>query len=163
MVTLNDPGIGDQRSRAGSEARIPNPGSRVQTPLSADIIGGVTTFFTMAYIVVVNPSILSTPGTVMPFTGAMTATVLIAFSMTLLMGLYARLPRGRAGHGPERVLSVHDRVAATRRGRPHSDGVLGRRAVPPGVRDSTARSDRAGDSSGLRPARPPASVSAHAH
>ena len=28
----------------------------------------------------------------MPFTGAMTATVLIAFSMTLLMGLYARLP-----------------------------------------------------------------------
>jgi AGZA family xanthine/uracil permease-like MFS transporter len=52
----------------------------------------VTTFFTMAYIVVVNPSILSTPGTGMPFTGVMTATVLIAFSMTLLMGLYARLP-----------------------------------------------------------------------
>lgn len=46
----------------------------------------------MSYIVVVNPSILSTPGTGMPFTGAMTATVLIAFSMTLLMGLYARLP-----------------------------------------------------------------------
>jgi AGZA family xanthine/uracil permease-like MFS transporter len=57
-----------------------------------DIIGGVTTFFTMAYIVVVNPSILSTPGTGMPFSGAMTATVLVAFSMTLLMGLYARLP-----------------------------------------------------------------------
>jgi AGZA family xanthine/uracil permease-like MFS transporter len=57
-----------------------------------DIVGGVTTFFTMAYIVVVNPSILSTPGTGMPFTGAMTATVLICFSMTLLMGLYARLP-----------------------------------------------------------------------
>jgi AGZA family xanthine/uracil permease-like MFS transporter len=46
----------------------------------------------MAYIVVVNPSILSTPGTGMPFTGAMTATVLIAVSMTLLMGIYARLP-----------------------------------------------------------------------
>jgi len=60
--------------------------------LYGDIIGGVTTFFTMSYIVVVNPSILSTPGTGMPFTGAMTATVLIAFSMTLLMGLYARLP-----------------------------------------------------------------------
>jgi AGZA family xanthine/uracil permease-like MFS transporter len=60
--------------------------------LSGDVIGGITTFFTMAYIVVVNPSILSTPGTGMPFTGAMTATVLIAFSMTLLMGLYARLP-----------------------------------------------------------------------
>ena len=60
--------------------------------LSADVIGGVTTFFTMAYIVVVNPAILSTPGTGLPFTGALTATVLIASSMTLLMGLYARLP-----------------------------------------------------------------------
>ena len=58
----------------------------------ADVIGGVTTFFTMAYIVVVNPSILSTPGTGMPFSGALTATVLVAGSMTLLMGLYARLP-----------------------------------------------------------------------
>jgi len=67
------------------------PSTRPST-LYGDIIGGVTTFFTMAYIVVVNPSILSTPGTGMPFTGAMTATVLIAFSMTLLMGLYARLP-----------------------------------------------------------------------
>jgi len=63
-----------------------------QSAFYGDIIGGITTFFTMAYIVVVNPSILSTPGTGMPFTGAMTATVLIAFSMTLLMGLYARLP-----------------------------------------------------------------------
>ena len=60
--------------------------------LSADVIGGLTTFVTMAYIVVVNPAILSTPGTGMPFSGAMTATVLIACSMTLLMGLYARLP-----------------------------------------------------------------------
>jgi AGZA family xanthine/uracil permease-like MFS transporter len=60
--------------------------------LYADVIGGVTTFFTMAYIVVVNPSILSTAGTGMPFTGALTATVLVAASMTFLMGIYARLP-----------------------------------------------------------------------
>ena len=40
----------------------------------ADAIGGVTTFFTMAYVVLVNPAILSTPGTGMPFTGALTAT-----------------------------------------------------------------------------------------
>ena len=46
----------------------------------------------MAYIVVVNPAILSAPGTGMPFTGALTATVLIAFTMTLAMGLYAKLP-----------------------------------------------------------------------
>ena len=61
-------------------------------PFSADVIGGVTTFVTMAYIVVVNPAILSTQGTGMPFSGALTATVFIACSMTLLMGLYARLP-----------------------------------------------------------------------
>ena len=60
--------------------------------LYAEVVGGVTTFFTMAYIVVVNPAILSSAGTGMPFTGAMTATVLVASSMTLLMGLYARLP-----------------------------------------------------------------------
>ena len=69
------------------DAATPRP-----TTLYGDVIGGITTFFTMAYIVVVNPSILSTSGTGMPFTGAMTATVLIASSMTLLMGLYARLP-----------------------------------------------------------------------
>jgi AGZA family xanthine/uracil permease-like MFS transporter len=56
------------------------------------VAGGITTFFTMAYIVVVNPGILSAPGTGMPFSGALTATVLIACSMTLMMGLYARLP-----------------------------------------------------------------------
>jgi len=61
-------------------------------PAYADIVGGITTFFTMAYIVVVNPGILSSPGTGMPFSGALTATVLVASSMTLLMGLYAKLP-----------------------------------------------------------------------
>ena len=60
--------------------------------LRTELIAGVTTFFTMAYIVVVNPSILSTEGTGMPFSGVLTATVLVCFSMTLLMGVYARLP-----------------------------------------------------------------------
>ena len=60
--------------------------------MKADIAGGITTFFTMAYVVIVNPAILSAPGTGMSFSGVLTATVLIAFSMTLLMGLYARLP-----------------------------------------------------------------------
>src|SRR5829696_3581024 len=73
----------------GVEARRAKAADR---PLYADVIGGVTTFVTMAYIVVVNPAILSTPGTGMAFSGALTATVLIASSMTLLMGLYARLP-----------------------------------------------------------------------
>jgi AGZA family xanthine/uracil permease-like MFS transporter len=60
--------------------------------VATEAIAGVTTFFTMAYIVVVNPSILSTEGTGIVFSGALTATVLLCFTMTLLMGLYARLP-----------------------------------------------------------------------
>jgi adenine/guanine/hypoxanthine permease len=64
----------------------------VDRALYNDVVGGVTTFFTMAYIVVVNPGILATAGTGMSFSGAMTATVLVASSMTLLMGIYARLP-----------------------------------------------------------------------
>jgi AGZA family xanthine/uracil permease-like MFS transporter len=60
--------------------------------LRTEAIAGITTFFTMAYIVVVNPTILSTPGTGMAFSGVLTATVLICFVMTLLMGLYAKLP-----------------------------------------------------------------------
>jgi AGZA family xanthine/uracil permease-like MFS transporter len=61
-----------------------------------EVIAGITTFFTMAYIVVVNPTILSTPGTGMPFSGVLTATVLVCSTMTLLMGLYANLPFGVA-------------------------------------------------------------------
>ena len=60
--------------------------------LRTEAIAGITTFFTMSYIVVVNPAILSTPGTGMAFSGTLTATVLICFTMTLLMGVYAKLP-----------------------------------------------------------------------
>jgi AGZA family xanthine/uracil permease-like MFS transporter len=57
-----------------------------------EVVAGVTTFFTMAYIIFVNPQILASPGTGLPFSGVMTATVLLSFAMTLLMGLYAKLP-----------------------------------------------------------------------
>src|SRR4026208_976715 len=68
------------------------------TPINVrtEAIAGITTFFTMSYIVIVNPSILSTPGTGIPFSGALTATVLVCFTLTLLMGVYARLPFGGA-------------------------------------------------------------------
>jgi adenine/guanine/hypoxanthine permease len=46
----------------------------------------------MSYIVIVNPSILAGSGTGMPFAGVLSATVLVACTMTLMMGLYARLP-----------------------------------------------------------------------
>ena len=64
----------------------------IATNIRTEAIAGITTFFTMAYIVVVNPSILSTPGTGMAFSGVLTATVLVCFVMTLLMGVYAKLP-----------------------------------------------------------------------
>src|SRR5260370_9517795 len=64
-----------------------------QPDLKTDAIAGITTFFTMAYIVVVNPQILSAGGKVgMGFSGVLSATVLVWFMMTLLMGLYAELP-----------------------------------------------------------------------
>ena len=73
------------------------PASLVPRPSwTTEAVAGITTFFTMAYILVVNPSILSTPGTGMPFSGVLTATALLCVSMTLLMGLYARLPYGVA-------------------------------------------------------------------
>jgi adenine/guanine/hypoxanthine permease len=57
-----------------------------------DLIAGLTTFFTASYIVIVNPTLLSTPGTGMSFSGVLTATVLLCFTMTLMMALYANLP-----------------------------------------------------------------------
>jgi AGZA family xanthine/uracil permease-like MFS transporter len=73
----------------------PDTTANVEYPFHRDLVGGLTTFFTMSYIVVVNPAILS-DGTGIPFSGALTATVALAVSMTLLMGLYARLPFGVA-------------------------------------------------------------------
>jgi adenine/guanine/hypoxanthine permease len=70
---------------------VPTP-ARAEASLRQDILGGLTTFVTMSYIVIVNPAILATPSTGMPFSGVLTATVLVASIMTLAMGLYARLP-----------------------------------------------------------------------
>lgn len=69
-----------------------NPTTQHPVNLRVEAIAGVTTFLTIVYIVVVNPSILSAEGTGISFSGAMTATVLVCFTMTLLMGVYARLP-----------------------------------------------------------------------
>jgi adenine/guanine/hypoxanthine permease len=64
-----------------------------KTDLKTEVIAGLTTFFTMVYIVVLNPQIIAADGkTGMAFNGVLTATVIICFTMTLLMGLYAKLP-----------------------------------------------------------------------
>jgi len=54
------------------------------------MLGGLTTFLTMAYIVVVNPQILSQAG--MPAEGVVFATCISAAAATLVMGLYANYP-----------------------------------------------------------------------
>jgi AGZA family xanthine/uracil permease-like MFS transporter len=61
-----------------------------RTSLKTEIIAGVTSFLATMYIIVVNPSILSQAG--MPFSGVLTATVLVSFFSSLLMGVYARNP-----------------------------------------------------------------------
>jgi len=55
-----------------------------------ELLGGLTTFVTMAYIIVVNPKILEAAG--IPFGPALVATVISAFFGTLAMGVYARRP-----------------------------------------------------------------------
>jgi len=64
------------------------------TSIKTEILAGITTFMTMAYILVVNPSILSVTG--MDFGAVFTATALATIVATLLMGLYANLPFAQA-------------------------------------------------------------------
>lgn len=64
------------------------------TTVRREIIGGVTTFLTMAYIIVVNPSLLSETG--MDFGAIFVATCLAAALGTLIMGLWANYPIGLA-------------------------------------------------------------------
>jgi len=61
-----------------------------QTSIKQEMLGGLTTFVTMAYIVVVNPQILAQAG--MPAEGVVFATCLSAAAATLVMGLYANYP-----------------------------------------------------------------------
>ncbi len=60
------------------------------TNIQTEIIAGVSSFLATAYIIVVNPSILSQAG--MPFSGVLTATVIVCCFSSIMMGLYARNP-----------------------------------------------------------------------
>lgn len=64
------------------------------TTIRTEIIAGLTTFMTMAYIIVVNPAILKNvfPDSDVVAGPLMVATILAAVFGTLLMGLYARRP-----------------------------------------------------------------------
>lgn len=60
------------------------------TTVKTEALAGLTSFLATAYIIVVNPSILSQAG--MPFSGVLTATVIVSFFSSVLMGVYARNP-----------------------------------------------------------------------
>lgn len=61
-----------------------------KTTVKTEIVAGFTTFLTMAYIIAVNPDMLSATG--MPKEALLTATCLAAGLTTVLMGFYANLP-----------------------------------------------------------------------
>ena len=64
--------------------------SENKTDAKTEILAGITTFMTMAYILAVNPSILSATG--MDSGAVFTATALAAFIGTLLMAIFANYP-----------------------------------------------------------------------
>lgn len=66
--------------------KVREAGSDVRT----EILAGITTFMTMAYIIFVNPSIMESAG--MPFGPVMTATCLASAFATLLMAFLANYP-----------------------------------------------------------------------
>jgi AGZA family xanthine/uracil permease-like MFS transporter len=61
-----------------------------KTTVRRELLAGLTTFMTMAYVVVVNPRILAEGG--MPVEGVLFATCISAALATLLMGLWANYP-----------------------------------------------------------------------
>jgi adenine/guanine/hypoxanthine permease len=66
--------------------KIPERGSTIRT----EVLGGMTTFMTMSYIIVVNPAILAFAG--FPVEPATIATILTSVFGCTLMALYANLP-----------------------------------------------------------------------
>ncbi|OZG63599.1 guanine permease [Bifidobacterium hapali] len=64
------------------------------TTVSTEVMAGLTTFFAMSYIIVVNPQILSQTG--MPWGGVFLATIIAAIIGTLIMGLFANVPYAQA-------------------------------------------------------------------
>ncbi|MCA1731586.1 MAG: NCS2 family permease [Actinobacteria bacterium] len=62
------------------------------TNLRTEIIAGLTTFMTMAYIIFVNPNILGTEGTGLSIPGVFFATCIAAAAASIAMGLFANFP-----------------------------------------------------------------------
>ncbi len=74
----------------GDFFNLKGSGSKVST----EVIAGITTFFAMSYIIVVNPSMLSQTG--MPWGAVFLATIISSMIGTLVMGLFANVPYAQA-------------------------------------------------------------------
>jgi adenine/guanine/hypoxanthine permease len=102
--------------------------TRRGTNVRTEVLAGVTTFLTMAYIIFVNPAILgAVPGVngeVLPRTALLTSTALVAAAATLAMGLLANLPLALAsGMGLNSVVA-YQLVAAGKLTWPEAMGVI---------------------------------------
>ena len=64
------------------------------TNVRTEIIAGLTTFFAMAYIIMVNPDMLALSG--MPWGAVFLSTIIASIIGTLVMGLYANVPYAQA-------------------------------------------------------------------
>ena len=64
------------------------------TTISTEVVAGITTFFAMAYIIFVNPQMLSQTG--IPSGAVFLATVIASVAGTLVMGLFANVPYAQA-------------------------------------------------------------------
>ena len=60
--------------------------------VSTEVLGGITTFLAMAYIIAVNPMLMGPEGAGMPFSAALTATCFGSALMTVCMGLVSNHP-----------------------------------------------------------------------
>ncbi|WP_435103971.1 NCS2 family permease [Arhodomonas sp. AD133] len=97
-MSRNASSVADAVADAGLEAGEVRGGvlerlfgiSRHGSSVRTEILAGLATFLAGMYIIVVNPSVLNQAG--IPFSQALTATVLISFLGSLAMGLYARNP-----------------------------------------------------------------------
>ncbi len=68
--------------------------SEHDTRISTELLAGLTTFITMAYIIFVNPQMMASAG--MDYGASFTATCLAAALACIFMGFYANWPVGLA-------------------------------------------------------------------
>lgn len=99
--------------------------SERRSTVGREVRGGLVTFFTMAYIVVLNPIILSgadVSGNTLPFASVAAVTALVAGVLTILMGVVGRYPFAlAAGLGINAIVGVY---AATQLAWPEIMGLV---------------------------------------